>query len=192
MAVYTDITDAELEAFLAEFDLGQAVAFKGIAEGVSNSNFMLETTGRALHPDHLREAGPRRGPALFPRPDALAGPSAAFQSPTPTADRDGEVLKRLCGKPAALVELPGRRLGQAPQRLPTAARPARAWPALHKAGRGLSGHRRNDLGHDALGAMFAADRDGRRPPAARAWPRRSTGDLALLAKALAARPAARA
>ena len=44
MAVYTDITDAELEAFLADFDVGAAVAFKGIAEGVENSNFMLETT----------------------------------------------------------------------------------------------------------------------------------------------------
>ena len=43
MAVYTDISDDELDAFLAEFDLGQATAFKGIAEGVSNSNFLLET-----------------------------------------------------------------------------------------------------------------------------------------------------
>jgi homoserine kinase type II len=44
MAVYTDITDAELEAFLAGFDLGQPTVFKGIAEGIQNSNFLLETT----------------------------------------------------------------------------------------------------------------------------------------------------
>ena len=43
MAVYTDITDAELEAFLAGFDLGRPLVFKGVAEGVENSNFMLET-----------------------------------------------------------------------------------------------------------------------------------------------------
>ena len=43
MAVYTDISDAELESFMAEFDLGAPLAFKGIAEGVSNSNFLLET-----------------------------------------------------------------------------------------------------------------------------------------------------
>ena len=43
MAVYTDITDDELAELLADFDLGQAVSFKGIAEGVSNSNFLLET-----------------------------------------------------------------------------------------------------------------------------------------------------
>ena len=43
MAVYTDITDDELSALLADYDLGAAVSFKGIAEGVSNSNFLLET-----------------------------------------------------------------------------------------------------------------------------------------------------
>ena len=43
MAVYTDITDAELETFLEGYDLGRALSFKGIAEGVENSNFLLET-----------------------------------------------------------------------------------------------------------------------------------------------------
>ena len=43
MAVYTDISDAELEAFLARYDLGAPISFKGIAEGVENSNFLLET-----------------------------------------------------------------------------------------------------------------------------------------------------
>ena len=47
MAVYTDISDEELAALLADFDLGQAISFKGVAEGVENSNFLLETeTGR--------------------------------------------------------------------------------------------------------------------------------------------------
>ena len=45
MAVYTDITDAELDAFLEGYDLGRALSFKGIAEGVENSNFSLRTTG---------------------------------------------------------------------------------------------------------------------------------------------------
>ena len=44
MAVYTDINDEELALLLTDYDLGTAVAFKGIAEGVENSNFMLETT----------------------------------------------------------------------------------------------------------------------------------------------------
>ena len=47
MAVYTDLTDEELSALLALYDLGRPLSFKGIAEGVENSNFLLETeTGR--------------------------------------------------------------------------------------------------------------------------------------------------
>ncbi|MCA3714577.1 MAG: homoserine kinase, partial [Phenylobacterium sp.] len=47
MAVYTDITDEELETLLADFDIGAPLALKGVAEGVENANFLLETeTGR--------------------------------------------------------------------------------------------------------------------------------------------------
>ena len=43
MAVYTDITDEELGGLLADFELGQPLSLKGVAEGVENSNFLLET-----------------------------------------------------------------------------------------------------------------------------------------------------
>ncbi len=43
MAVYTDIDDVTLSALLDAYDLGPPLAFKGIAEGVQNSNFLLET-----------------------------------------------------------------------------------------------------------------------------------------------------
>jgi len=44
MAVYTHVDDATLAAFLDQYDVGQAISFKGIAEGVENSNYLLETT----------------------------------------------------------------------------------------------------------------------------------------------------
>ena len=44
MAVYTEVDTTSLETFLNLYDIGQAVAFKGIAEGVENSNYLLETT----------------------------------------------------------------------------------------------------------------------------------------------------
>ena len=44
MAVYTEVSDEALKAFLALYDLGEVVSFKGIAEGVENSNFLLRTT----------------------------------------------------------------------------------------------------------------------------------------------------
>src|SRR6516225_6091232 len=44
MAVYTEVTDEALAAFLEDYDIGSMVAFRGIAEGVENSNFSLRTT----------------------------------------------------------------------------------------------------------------------------------------------------
>ncbi|MCY1672378.1 homoserine kinase [Novosphingobium sp. SL115] len=45
MAVYTQIGAEEMAALVADFGVGQLVSAKGIAEGVSNSNWLLETTG---------------------------------------------------------------------------------------------------------------------------------------------------
>ena len=44
MAVYTEVDDDDLGALLAHYDIGTAVACKGIAEGVENSNYLLSTT----------------------------------------------------------------------------------------------------------------------------------------------------
>ena len=43
MAVYTDVPDDELRGFIAEYDIGEVVSCKGIAEGVENSNYLLRT-----------------------------------------------------------------------------------------------------------------------------------------------------
>jgi homoserine kinase type II len=44
VAVYTDVGVEELQTFLADYDLGEVLSYKGIAEGVENSNFLLHTT----------------------------------------------------------------------------------------------------------------------------------------------------
>ena len=41
MAVYTEVSDTDLEAFLTEYALGKLLSYKGIAEGVENSNYLL-------------------------------------------------------------------------------------------------------------------------------------------------------
>jgi homoserine kinase type II len=180
VAVYTDITDAELDAFLADFDLGAPVAFKGIAEGVSNSNFLLETEGgRFILTIYEKRARAEDLPFFLDLMRWLAGRD--YPCPTPEADRRGEVLKRLCGKPAALVSfLPGVSV-----RKPKAqhCREAGAGLArLHLAAEGFPGRRVNDLGHAAWGAMFAGherDADALRPGLAESI----EDDLAMLAKA---------
>ncbi len=164
MAVYTDISDAELDGFLERYDLGRALSFKGIAEGVENSNFLLDTEkGRfilTLYERRVREADL---PFFIGLMRHLA--ARGFPCPTPIADRTGQTLQRLRDKPAALVSfLNGvsvRRPG------PGHCREAGAGLArLHLAAEGFEGRRRNDLGQPAWAGLFAdrrRDADRLRP-----------------------------
>ena len=44
MAVYTEVADEELDAFIESYAIGELTSCKGIAEGVENSNFLLHTS----------------------------------------------------------------------------------------------------------------------------------------------------
>jgi hypothetical protein len=68
VAVYTEFSDEEFDAFIKGYDLGAVLSVKGIAEGVENSNFLLATEA----PDALRKAGPGGGPAVFSRADGAS------------------------------------------------------------------------------------------------------------------------
>jgi hypothetical protein len=58
LAVYTDVPDEELRGVPARLRPRRAVSFKGIAEGVENSNYLLaRPRSRRLHPHAVREAG---------------------------------------------------------------------------------------------------------------------------------------
>jgi homoserine kinase type II len=164
MAVYTDITDEELAAFLADFDLGQALAFKGIAEGVENSNFLLETeAGRFILTVYEKRAAPEDLPYFLNLMRWLA--DKGFPSATPIADRAGRTLKTIRGKPAALVEF----LSGLSVRKPTAAHCREAGEGLahlHLAGAGYAGRRANDLGQPHWAPLFSKHRaaaDGLKP-----------------------------
>ena len=179
MAVYTDITDEDLAGLLADYDLGAALSFKGIVEGIQNSNFLLETeTGRyfltvyekGIHPDDL--------PFFLGLTRWLW--EHGFPCATPIIDRQGRMLKTLRGKPCALVTyllgLSVRRPGVAHCR-----EAGESLAALHLAGRGFPMHRVNDLGQAAWGALFAPLHDqaeGLKPGLADTI----KADLALLAR----------
>src|SRR5882672_2257729 len=107
MAVYTDITDVELATLLADFDLGAAVSFKGVAEGVENSNFLLETeTGRYFLTVYERRVRPQDLPFFLGLMRWLA--EHGYPCARPVADRAGRELQAVRGKPCAIVEfLPG-------------------------------------------------------------------------------------
>ncbi len=152
MAVYTDITDAELEALLAGYDIGQPLVFKGIAEGVENSNFLLETTeGRFFLTVYERRVRAEDLPFFLGLMLWLA--EHGFPSARPIADREGRILTSVRGKPAAITEfmqgLSVRRPGVAHCREAGA---GMAW--LHLAGQGYPSHRENDLGERAWRGLF--------------------------------------
>ena len=152
MAVYTDISDSELEAFLADFDVGEPLAFKGIAEGVENSNFLLETArGLYFLTVYERRVRAQDLPYFLDLLQWLA--AHGFPSATPIPDRAGRTLKSVRGKPAALVSfLPGlsvRRPGVGHCR---EAGEGLAW--LHQAAEGYPGRRPNDLGQASWAPLF--------------------------------------
>jgi homoserine kinase type II len=107
MAVYTDVSDEALRAFLSDYAIGTLVAFRGIAEGVENSNFSLRTTAG----DYILTLYEKRvDPADLPWFIGLMRHLAAngIDCPLPVAGRDGEALRMLCGKHAAITSfLPG-------------------------------------------------------------------------------------
>jgi homoserine kinase type II len=153
MAVYTDITDAELEQFLAAFDLGAPLAFKGIAEGVENSNFLLETErGQFILTVYERRARAEDLPYFLNLMLWLARHD--FPSATPIADRQGRLLSAIRGKPAALASfMPGLSVRRPDAAHCREAGEGLAW--LHQAGKGYPGRRANDLGQPAWAGMFA-------------------------------------
>jgi homoserine kinase type II len=102
MAVYTDVAVEELAAFLGAYDLGDLLAYKGIAEGVENSNFLLHT-GRGYYILTLYEKRVAADdlPFFLGLMEHLA--ARGLTCPQPVKNRAGETLGRLAGRPAAIV-----------------------------------------------------------------------------------------
>ncbi len=102
MAVYTQVADDELAAFLGAYDIGAPVAYKGIAEGVENSNYFLQTErGSFILTLYERRVDPADLPFFLGLMDHLAARDIAC--PTPIHARDGEALRTLSGRPAAII-----------------------------------------------------------------------------------------
>ncbi len=102
MAVYTDVPDEELKAFIAEYAIGEVVSCKGIAEGVENSNYLLRTESAAyILTIYEKRVDPADLPFFLALMEHLAAQGIAC--PTPIHGKDGKALRRLCGKPAAIV-----------------------------------------------------------------------------------------
>jgi homoserine kinase type II len=144
MAVYTDVTDEALADFLRGYDIGTVVAFRGVAEGVENSNYSLRTTyGDFILTLYEKRVDPRDLPWFLGLMEHLA--QHGLVCPQPVHGRDGQALRHLCGKHAAITTfLPGvwpRRV-----RVAHCGPLGSALARLHLAGAGYAPTRANGLG----------------------------------------------
>lgn len=107
MAVYTTLSAAQLSALIAEYQVGELVSAKGIAEGVSNSNWLIETSeARFILTMYEARVDATELPFFLGLLDHLA----AKGSPVPRTihDRSGAAYRTVEGKAVALIEfLPG-------------------------------------------------------------------------------------
>ena len=103
MAVYTRVSAELLADFVGGYDIGTPVSFKGIAEGVENSNYFLETTtGRYFLTLYEKRVVEAELPYFIALMTHLA--DKGLPVPRPIPDRNGVVLQRLAGRPACLIE----------------------------------------------------------------------------------------
>jgi len=102
VAVYTDITEIELGAFLAAYNVGELLSYKGIAEGVENSNFLLHAaSGSYILTLYEKRVNPADLPFFLGLMQHLT--TKGISCPEPVHRQDGAMIGELAGRPAALV-----------------------------------------------------------------------------------------
>jgi protein CrcB len=102
MAVYTDVAAEELAEFLKSYDIGELLSYKGIAEGVENSNFLMHTSkGAYILTLYEKRVAEGDLPYFLSLMAHLAGHGVSC--PQPARSRSGAVCSTLAGRPAAII-----------------------------------------------------------------------------------------
>jgi homoserine kinase type II len=157
MAVYTEVPDDALRAFLGEYQIGALVACKGIAEGVENSNFLLRTTDDDfILTLYEKRVDVSELPYFLGLMEHLA--ERGIVCPRPVPGRDGSSLHHLCGRAAAITTfLPG--VWPRDVRVEHCHEVGAALAALHRAGDEFAPHRANALGPSGWAPLLARARE---------------------------------
>src|SRR3970282_2595757 len=102
MAVDTDVSDEELEAFIGSYAIGALTSFKGIAEGVENSNYLVHpASGPYILTLYEKRVSREDLPYFLALMEHLA--ARGISCPLPVHDRVGRTLRELAVRPAALI-----------------------------------------------------------------------------------------
>jgi len=157
MAVYTEVDDDDLIRYCAQYDLGEVLACKGIAEGVENTNYLLTlTTGPYILTLYEKRVKIDDLPFFL---DLMTHSAAAgVPCPKPLRGRDGAALRELCGKPSVLISFLA---GMSPSRPKTfhCAEVGRALGEFHLANADFEGVRENDLSVSSWRGLLDASGD---------------------------------
>ena len=157
MAVYTDVSDEDLAAFVALYDIGDTLALKGIAEGVENSNFLLHTTsGYFILTLYEKRVNPADLPFFLELMRHLA--ARGISCPQPIAARSGAMLGELAGRPAAIISFLDGMWVRRPRR-EHCAELGEALARFHLAGADFAGQRPNTLSVDSWRPLLGASLD---------------------------------
>ena len=152
MAVYTHVSAEALAAFLRRYDVGELVSAKGIAEGVENSNYLVDTTGgRYILTLYEKRVAADDLPFFM----ALLDHLDAKGLPVPPAikDRDGREIQELEGRPACLIKfLSGVSLSHPTPAQALAA--GDAMGAMHRAVADFAPVRTNSMGIETWRPLF--------------------------------------
>jgi homoserine kinase type II len=152
MAVYTEVSDDELARFIAAHGLGRLKSYKGIAEGVENTNFLVETSsGRFILTLYERRVAAADLPFFLGLMEHLA--AAGIRCPTPVRDQQGHYVCQLAGRPAAIVTFLDGVWIRNPQP-DHCTKVGAALARLHAAARTFPGERANALGPYGWGPLF--------------------------------------
>lgn len=157
MAVYTEVSDDDLDAFIAQYDIGTLESCKGIAEGVENSNFLLTTDrGPYILTLYEKRVNPDDLPFFLGLTEHLS--ANGFPCPLPVKARDGIALRELCGRPAAIISF---LKGMWPRKISLShcAQLGTALAKMHQAGDGFSLTRANALSVSGWRPLFDLARD---------------------------------
>jgi hypothetical protein len=152
MAVYTDVAAEDLAEFLKGYDIGELLSYKGIAEGVENSNFLLHTSkGAFILTLYEKRVAVDDLPYFLSLMAHLA--ERGVRCPQPARNRKGEVYSELAGRPAAIINF----LEGVWPRRPNAAHCTGVGAALakmHLAGRDFPMFRKNPLSVEGWRPLF--------------------------------------
>ncbi|RTL52181.1 MAG: homoserine kinase [Bradyrhizobiaceae bacterium] len=154
MAVYTDVAAEDLADFLIHYDIGELLSYKGIAEGVENSNFLLHTSrGSYILTLYEKRVAKDDLPFFLGLMQHLA--AHGINCPQPVVNRSGEALGVLAGRPAAIVNFLE---GVWPRKVNTAhcAGVGQALAKMHLAGADFPMSRANTLSVSGWRALYAA------------------------------------